>query len=88
MPIISIKPFAYPATLKCQCCGFEQEFADGEGPFVLGWDAPPHFTGYVCCNLCPGSWVVLGETHLHAAAHEKWAIEGRPAEWETPPEMI
>jgi hypothetical protein len=54
--------------LKCQCCGHEREFKDGEEAFQAGWDAPPHFTGYVCCELCPGSWVVLGETHRHQAA--------------------
>lgn len=31
--------------LKCQCCGIEQEFKDGEEAFKEGWDAPPHFTG-------------------------------------------
>lgn len=42
--------------LKCECCGFEQEFKDGEEAFQAGWDAPPHFSQYVSCNLCPGSW--------------------------------
>lgn len=72
--------------LKCQCCGFEQEFKDGEEAFIAGWDAPPHFTGYVCCNLCPGAYVVLGRTHLHKPIHERWASEGRPKEF-TPPEL-
>lgn len=70
--------------LKCQCCGFEQEFKDGEEAFRAGWDAPPYFTGYVACNLCPGSWVVFGETAKHAAAHARWEQEGRPAEFEWP----
>ena len=70
--------------LKCQCCGFEATFQDGEAAFVAGWDAPPHFTGYVCCDLCPGSFVVLGITHRHAAAHEHWKQVGRPAEFEIP----
>jgi hypothetical protein len=71
-------------TLKCQCCGFEKEFADGEEAFQAGWDAPPHFSGYVACDLCPGSFVVLGMTDQHSAAHEKWKREGRPAEFEPP----
>lgn len=71
-------------TLKCQCCGHEQEFKDGEEAFQAGWDCPPHFTGYVCCDLCPGSFVVLGITHQHEPEHKRWAIEGRPAEF-TPP---
>lgn len=70
--------------LKCACCGIVKAFADGEQAFREGWDAPPHFTGYVCCNLCPGSFVVLGQTHLHARAHEKWKVEGRPAEFQIP----
>jgi hypothetical protein len=40
----------------------------------------------VCCDLCPASFVVLGETHKHAKAHDKWAREGRPAEFEMPAE--
>lgn len=64
--------------LKCECCGFRKEFKDGQEAFDEGWDAPPYFTGYVCCNLCPGAFVVLGTTHKHQAAHEKWEKEGRP----------
>jgi hypothetical protein len=65
--------------LTCVCCGFTQEFADGEAAFQAGWDAPPHFTGYVACNLCPAAFIVLGKTQeLHAEIHEKWAREGRP----------
>ncbi len=75
-------------TLTCQCCGFEQDFTDGEQAFNEGWDCPPHFTGYVCCNLCPGSFVVMGLTHLHHGAHERWAREGRPAEFEMVPEDV
>ncbi len=65
--------------LKCQCCDFEQEFKDGEEAFQTGWDAPPHFTGYICCNLCPAVTVVLGAGHK--LAHALWAAEGRPKEW-------
>ena len=65
--------------LKCDCCGFEQEFPSNEAAFAAGWDAPPHFSGYVSCDLCPGSFVVLGCTHLHTDAHEKWKVEGRPS---------
>ena len=54
--------------LKCMCCQFEQEFAGAEEAFDAGWDAPPHFTGIVCCDLCPASFVVMGCTHEHAAA--------------------
>jgi len=46
--------------LKCQCCGFEQQFDSQEAAFQAGWDAPPHFTGYVACNLCPGACLVMG----------------------------
>ena len=68
----------------CQCCGFSAFFEDGEAAFEAGWDAPPHFTGYVCCNLCPGSFVVLGMTAQHATDHARWAREGRPAEFQLP----
>ena len=70
--------------LTCECCGFTQDFADGEEAFKAGWDCPPHFTGYVCCNLCPGSFVVMGCTHKHQAAHDKWAKDGRPSEFQIP----
>ncbi len=70
--------------LICQCCGFKAEFADSEAAFEAAWDAPPHFTGYVCCSLCPGSFVVMGLTELHKEAHERWKKEGRPAEFEIP----
>jgi len=70
--------------LTCQCCGFTQEFVDGEEAYKEGWDAPPHFTGYVACNLCPGSFVVLGQTNKHKDAHERWAREGRPEDFEIP----
>jgi hypothetical protein len=70
--------------LKCQCCGFEQEFLDGEAAFKAGWDAPPHFSGYISCDLCPGSLIVMGQTHKHAPDHERWAKEGRPKEFEVP----
>lgn len=68
--------------LTCQCCGHSATFADGEAAFSAGWDAPPRFTGYVACDLCPGSFVVLGWTALHAAAHERWTREGRPASFD------
>ncbi len=70
--------------LKCQCCGFEAEFADGEAAFQAGWDAPPYFSGVICCHLCPASFIVLGETHRHAKAHEQWKTQGRPEEFEIP----
>jgi hypothetical protein len=74
-------------TLKCQCCGFEQDFTDSTEAFNSGWDAPPHFTGYVSCNLCPASYVVLRQTGRHAGAHLKWQTDGRPAEFELPDDV-
>lgn len=62
--------------LRCQCCGFQQSFADSEAAFHAGWDAPPHFSGYICCNLCPATCIVLG--HTHTFAHARWARDGRP----------
>ena len=80
--------------LRCECCDFEQDFVDGQAAFDAGWDAPPWFTGYVCCDLCPGSFVViarkevndLGITHQHEKAHKIWAIEGRPRQFD--PNMV
>ncbi len=72
--------------LTCECCSHTETFADGEEAFQAGWDCPPHFSGYVCCGLCPGSFVVLGMTHKHKKAHERWAVEGRPAEFQIPEE--
>lgn len=70
--------------LKCECCGFEQEYVDGEAAFQDGWDAPPHFTGFaVTCPLCPSSHLVLGISHEEV--HERWKRTGRPAEFEPPP---
>lgn len=66
-------------TLKCQCCGFEQDFLDGEEAFEAGWDAPPHFTTHVCCKICPAVCVVFGASH--AKAHANWETYGRPKEW-------
>ena len=60
----------------CQCCGFQQEFADGEAAFKGGWDTAPHYTGLELCNLCPASLVVLKESH--ASVHARWEVEGRP----------
>ncbi len=65
--------------LTCDCCGISAEFVDGEAAFQAGWDAPPHFTGYVACDLCPAVCIVLGASH--ATAHALWAKEGRPAEF-------
>ena len=65
--------------LKCQCCGFEEEFSNPAVAFDRGWDAPPNFTAHVCCPLCPAVCVTLGLSHKKA--HELWAKEGRPAEW-------
>jgi hypothetical protein len=67
-----------PVTLTCDCCGYTADFEDGEAAFNAGWDAPPHFSGYVSCPLCPSSNVVLGRTYLHAQAHQRWQRDGRP----------
>jgi hypothetical protein len=65
--------------LKCQCCSFEREFADLEEAFQVGWDAPPHFTGYICCNLCPAVCIVGNLSH--AKAHAYFQEHGRPTEF-------
>ena len=65
--------------LRCDCCGIEQNFKDSEAAFQDGWDAPPHFTGFVCCDLCPAVCIVLGMSHKHA--HALWEKEGRPKEF-------
>lgn len=62
--------------LRCQCCGFEREFEDGDHAFREGWDAPPHFTGYVCCNLCPATCSIMRRGHT--LAHVHWEDHGRP----------
>jgi hypothetical protein len=72
---------------KCMCCGFVAEFEDGEAAFQAGWDAPPHFTGYVCCDMCPGSFVVLGIKDRHQVQHDRWAKEGRPKSFEIPTDV-
>jgi hypothetical protein len=72
--------------LTCECCGFSREFATGEEAFRAGWDAPPHFTQFVTCNLCPASFLALGIAEKHRAVHEKWARDGRPDEFEWPEE--
>jgi hypothetical protein len=65
--------------LKCMCCGFEQDFLDAEEAFQKGWDAPPHFTGYVACNLCPASiLIIIDGPERHAQVHKRWAEGGRP----------
>ena len=65
--------------LKCDCCSFEQEFKDGEEAFQAGWDAPPHFTGYIACNLCPAVCIVLNLPHTKA--HSYFSKCERPAEF-------
>lgn len=70
----------YPV-YTCECCGFSRAFVDAEAAFDAGWDAPPHFHGYVSCDLCLASYIVLNQTERHAAIHERWEREGRPAEF-------
>ena len=65
--------------LKCECCGFEREFEDREEAFEEGWDAPPHFSQFVTCELCPSAPLVLGHKEEHDKAHARWEREGRPA---------
>lgn len=61
---------------KCECCGFERGFETAERSFAEGWDTPPYFSGYVTCNLCPSSHLLLGISHQEA--HDRWAKCGRP----------
>jgi len=70
--------------LTCACCGFTKVFSNDREAFDLGWDGPPYFTGYVACDLCPGSFIVLGKTHLHDADHKRWAQSGRPDRFQIP----
>lgn len=74
--------------LTCDCCGFSEHFQDGQDAFEQGWDAPPYFTGYVGCNLCPGSYIVLGRTDRHAPLHEKWNREGRPEAFDSERDVV
>jgi hypothetical protein len=68
-------------TLTCQCCGFEASFADAEEAFRAGWDAPPLFSQVTCCNLCPASFIVMGQASRHDKIHKLWDSHGRPAEF-------
>jgi hypothetical protein len=68
-------------TYKCDCCGFEQDFPDGEAAFHAGWDAPPYFTGYISCNICPAVCSPVFKLATHDKAHAYWAEHGRPAEF-------
>ena len=70
-----------PITLTCECCNISKEFAHYEEAFDKGWDAPPHFTGYIGCDLCPATFIVLGQKWKHFPIHEKWNREGRPLEF-------
>lgn len=63
--------------LKCECCGFEEEFPDGEEAFQAGWDCPPHFIAApITCSLCPAV-CAMGLVD-HTEAHTRWVKEGRP----------
>ncbi len=63
-------------TLKCICCGHEQQFKDAEEAFQKSWDAEPHFTVGPLCDLCPASLFILKKGH--ETAHNLWSIIGRP----------
>lgn len=67
--------------LTCGCCGITQEFENGEEAFEAGWDAPPHFTGYIACNLCPAAFIVMRQTVKHDSVHAQWDRDGRPSEF-------
>lgn len=67
-------------TLTCDCCGVQRQFRSEQDAFKAGWDAPPHFTTHVCCNLCPAVCVVLGKGH--SKAHAYWKEYGRPVEFD------
>ena len=67
------------AKYKCDCCGFVADFNDSEAAYAAGWDAPPYFTGYVCCHLCPA--VALLGLMDHRSIHEEWERTGRPEEF-------
>jgi hypothetical protein len=64
-------------TLVCLCCGISREFDNSQAAFEAGWDDPEHFTLNPFCDLCPTSLYLLGISHQ--AAHERWAAQGRPA---------
>jgi hypothetical protein len=84
--------------LTCQCCEHAQEFSSLEAAFDAGWDAPPHFTGYVSCDLCPSTvcWTRLGHPQFtaspvmraaaerHMVQHAVWQVAGRPAKGQAP----
>lgn len=73
--------------LTCECCGFVQQFKDGEEAFEAGWDAPPHFTQFIVCSLCPTAGIVLSmsagnaKDSMHKKAHAHWRDHGRPEEF-------
>lgn len=39
--------------LRCDACNKEATFESAQAGFNAGWDFPPYFTGYVCCDTCP-----------------------------------
>jgi hypothetical protein len=66
--------------LKCECCGFEREFATTDEAFDAGWDEKEHLPNWpVSCDLCPGV-CAMGEVD-HSEAHAIWERNGRPAEF-------
>lgn len=67
---------------RCQCCGFRKLFANADEAYHEGWDTPPYFTGYVCCNLCPAVCIVMHQKYKHDEAHDRWAKNGRPDKFE------
>lgn len=73
---------------KCLCCDFETEFESAEAAYKAGWDVPPYFTIHPLCDLCPASEVVISGLAIarekHREAHERWAKDGRPKEFEWP----
>ncbi len=69
-------------TLKCECCKFERQFTDLEEAYKEGWDAPPHFTGYISCNLCPAVCNPKVLNLPHHKRHAEWVRNGRPKEFD------
>ena len=66
--------------LKCDCCGYSEEFESSRESFDKGWDFPPFFTGYMACDLCPAVFAIgfAEPTKEHLDAHAKWSEIGRP----------
>lgn len=68
--------------LTCKCCDHTEDLGNARTAFEKGWDEPEHLPSWpVTCPLCPGVAALDPPLVDHSAAHEKWAREGRPAEF-------